>query len=197
MDNGPNSNPAPDFVPAGVGCGIQLSFDANDNELKKNSVSGNGRGIQLDRGSTDNSVKTSKKLSTLNCPPPMSVTVTLPEEGEESLDGMLRRHLLTQRFDAAMAIAARLYEGRAFRSGEDAETVAPALLETWSVALARLGPAESERLLARREEVIKAFTELLHDQDFAAAVAPGIDDPESVRRRHAAVHDLLGQFVSA
>ena len=128
---------------------------------------------------------------------PDLLTETVEALGEESLDGMLRRHLLAQRFEAAMGIAARLFEGRAFRSGDGAETVSPALLEIWSVALARFDPGEGGRLLAKREEVIKAFTELLHDQDFAAAVAPGIDDPESVRRRHAAVHDLLGQFVSA
>ena len=136
-------------------------------------------------------------------PPPLDrpfqevLTATLEALGEESLDGMLRRHLLTQRFEAAMAVAADLFEGRAFRTEEGEEAVSPALLETVSVALARLDNAECERLRARRDEVIKAFTELLHDQDFVAAVAPGIDDPASVRHRHAAVRDLLGQFVSA
>ncbi len=136
-------------------------------------------------------------------PPPLErpfqdlLTGTLESLGEESLDGMLRRHLLSQRFEAAMEVAADLFDGRAFRDEEEAAAVSPALLESWSVAVARLGPAESDRLRARREEVIKAFTELLHDQDFTAAVAPGIDDPDSVRRRHAAVRDLLGQFVSA
>ncbi len=58
-------------------------------------------------------------------------------------------------------------------------------------------PAETDRLLARREEVIKAFTELLHDQGFAAATAPGTDDPDSVLARFSAIHDLVGQFVNA
>ena len=50
-------DPAPPFVPAGVGCGIQLSFDAKDNQIRANSLSGNGRGLQLDRGSTGNEAK--------------------------------------------------------------------------------------------------------------------------------------------
>lgn len=57
LDNGPDMNPAPDFVPAGVGCGIQLSFDANDNKIMADSLSGNGRGFQFDRGSTSNDAK--------------------------------------------------------------------------------------------------------------------------------------------
>lgn len=64
LDNGPDKNPAPPDVPAGVGCGIQLSFDANDNKLDKNDLSGNGRGLQLDRGSTGNTAK--KNVSTNN-----------------------------------------------------------------------------------------------------------------------------------
>jgi parallel beta-helix repeat protein len=64
VDNGPDMNPAPDFVPAGVGCGIQLSFESSHNDLKGNSFSGNGRGLQLDRGSTGNSAK--QNVSTNN-----------------------------------------------------------------------------------------------------------------------------------
>jgi parallel beta-helix repeat protein len=64
LDNGPDMNPAPDFVPAGVGCGIQLSFKSNDNDLEGNSLSGNGRGLQFDRGSTANGAK--KNVSTNN-----------------------------------------------------------------------------------------------------------------------------------
>ncbi len=60
MDNGPDMNPAPDFVPAGVGCGIQLSFEANENKVMANSLSGNGRGLQFDRGSTENEAKNNK-----------------------------------------------------------------------------------------------------------------------------------------
>lgn len=124
---------------------------------------------------------------------------------DEALDGMMRRHLLERRFEAAMTTAAALFDGKAFRypddpgreGGQGAGPVDPALFETWSVCLARLGPAETERLLARREEVIKAFTELLHDHGFAAATAPGTDDPDSVRARFTAIHDLVGQFVSA
>ncbi len=125
------------------------------------------------------------------------LSATLDKLNDRSLDGMLRRHLLAQRFDAAMVLLAALFGGRAPGSGDRAMPVDPALFETWTVMLARLGAGEGDRLLARREEVIKAFTELLHDQDFAAAVAPGIDDPDSVRKRFAAVHDLVEQFVSA
>ena len=118
---------------------------------------------------------------------------------DPSLDGMIRRHLLAERFEAAMATAAALFDGAAFRApGDDGPgPVDPALLESWSVALARLDTKESDRLLARREEVIKAFTELLHDRDVAAAMAPGVDDPAAIRTRFSAVHDLVGQFVSA
>lgn len=130
---------------------------------------------------------------------------SLESLNDETLDGMIYRHLLEQRFLAAMITAAALFDGNAFRVPTDAEEggemdarpVDPALFETWSVCLARLGPAETERLLARREEVIKAFTELLHDHGFAAATAPGTDDPDSVRARFTAIHDLVGQFVSA
>ena len=126
---------------------------------------------------------------------------TMEGLNEDSLDGLVRRHLLGQRFDAAMTTAAALFEGGAFRDpggeGEGAGPINPALFETWSVSLARLDPAETERLLAKREEVIKAFTELLHDQGFAAATAPGIGDSASVRARFSAIHDLVGQFVSA
>lgn len=64
LDNGPNMNPAPLSVPLGIGCGIQLSFEANDNDVKGNNLSGNGRGIQFDRGSTGNTAK--KNVSTNN-----------------------------------------------------------------------------------------------------------------------------------
>ena len=64
LDNGPDMNPAPDFVPAGVGCGIQLSFDSRFNRLNRNVLSGNGRGLQFDRGATGN--KTDANLSTGN-----------------------------------------------------------------------------------------------------------------------------------
>lgn len=64
VDNGPDKNPAPPFVPPGVGCGIQLSFASNDNDIRGNFLSGNGRGLQLDRGSTGNVAK--DNLSTEN-----------------------------------------------------------------------------------------------------------------------------------
>ena len=96
-----------------------------------------------------------------------------------------------------MALLTVLFEGRACRAPDAEGRIDQALFETWSVMLARLDSREGERLIARREEVIKAFTELLHDQAVAATVAPGIDDPASVAARHAAVHDLVEQFVSA
>ncbi len=125
------------------------------------------------------------------------LAATLDMLGEDSLEGKLRRHLHGQRFAAAMGLMAPLFEGRGCRREEGEGPVDLALFETWSVMLARLDAGEGERLLARRKEVIKAFTELLHDQDFAAASAPGIDDPASVAARFAAVHDLVEQFVSA
>jgi len=135
--------------------------------------------------------------------PPLEAFLNRAMEGlnDDSLDGMLLRHLLGQRLDAAMNAAAALFDGAAFRAPESAGAGAgdfnPALFEIWSVVLARLDAGETDRLLARREEVIKAFTELLHDQGFAAATAPGTDDPASVLARFSAIHDLVGQFVNA
>ena len=135
--------------------------------------------------------------------PPLEAFLNRAMEGlnEDSLDGMLLRHLRGQRLDRAMNAAAALFDGAAFRAPENAGAGAdgfnPALFETWSVVLGRLDAAETDRLLARREEVIKAFTELLHDQGFAAATAPGTDDPASVLARFSAIHDLVGQFVNA
>lgn len=65
IDNGPDANPAPDFVPPGVGCGIQLSLESDDNFIVDNLLTGNGRGLQFDRGSTANVARNNECPSNL------------------------------------------------------------------------------------------------------------------------------------
>ncbi|NNG03253.1 MAG: DUF262 domain-containing protein [Inquilinus sp.] len=114
------------------------------------------------------------------------------------LEAMIRRDLLARRLTAALETAAGLFGDGAFgRGGSEAAAPGIALIDCWSVPLARLDATEAGRLLAKREEVIKAFTELLQDQDFAASVGAGEKDPAAILRRFTEIHDLVGKFASA
>ena len=86
---------------------------------------------------------------------------------------------LAQRFEAAMALLARAFDGRACRAGDGAGPLDPALFETWSVMLARLDSREGERLLARRKRLSKRSPNCstIRPSPRTAACAPGSTIP--------------------
>ena len=111
-----------------------------------------------------------------------------------------RRNVLADDFRRAMRAAADIFGDDAFR-----KRYAPAagrrqinmpLFEAWSVQLARCSPEQIDRLVERRDAVRERFMALLNeDQEFEQAISSSTGTPRRIRKRFAAIRDLVQEVV--
>ena len=103
-------------------------------------------------------------------------------------------------FKRAMTAAHKIFGEHAFRKryreNERRKPVSKALLETWSVALARRSNVDLERLVAGRQDVVKRAISLLNnDREFEVAISYATGVPSRVRKRFRAVDELVGECL--
>ena len=113
---------------------------------------------------------------------------------DESRDEM-QRH-----FKRAMVSAHRIFGQHAFRKryreNERRKPVSKALLEAWSVALARRSDLDLERLVECKRQVVERTISLLNnDREFEMAISYSTGVPSRVRKRFRAVDDLLEECL--
>ena len=110
------------------------------------------------------------------------------------------RTALAADFRKAMQAAERIFGGDAFRKRRHMNgarsPVSRPLFEAWSVQLARCSPDQIECLVLRREEVAIRFATLLRDdQEFENAISLSTGMPQRIRKRFAAICDLVQGFL--
>ena len=110
-----------------------------------------------------------------------------------------RRELATT-FKETMATAAAIFEEDAFRKRYDVsdrrKPINKALLEAWSVGLARRKPAELKVLVRRKKRLRGKFLELLsEDQEFDISVSTSTGVPQRVKKRFEEVDRLIGECL--
>jgi len=131
----------------------------------------------------------------------------------DSLDGYLNKEMkrlnscaeperkaLAGIFCQTMTVAQHLLGDRAFRKFyRDSERKGPVskpLFEAWSVALARRSSREVDTLIARRDLLEERFMDLLvEDAEFFKAISQSTGTQRSVRKRFAAVQELVEDLV--
>ena len=114
--------------------------------------------------------------------------------------GQDRRNVFADDFRKAMRAAADIFGDDAFRKryvpGAGRYQVNMPLFEAWSVQLARCSPEQIERLVERRDEVRERFMTLLkQDQEFEQAISLSTGTPRRIRKRFAAIRDLVQEVV--
>ena len=114
--------------------------------------------------------------------------------------GQDRRNVFADDFRKAMRAAAGIFGADAFRKryfpGAGRYQVNMPLFEAWSVQLARCSPEQIDRLVERRDEVRERFMTLLkRDQEFEQAISSSTGTPRRIRKRFAAIRDLVQEVV--
>lgn len=99
-------------------------------------------------------------------------------------------------FKEAMIAAADIFLNDAFRKrfavGDGRHGINRALFETWSVGLARRSPAEIERLVAHRQQVVDEFRNLLNrDYAFVDAISYATGTADKVQKRFRGIETLI------
>ena len=120
------------------------------------------------------------------------------ERAMKTINGMSAERLdaLAGDFKKAMRAATHIFGNDAFRKRYRPENgrhqISLALFEAWGVQLARCSAEELERLVARRTEVRDGFMSLLNrDAEFEKAISVSTGTPQRIRKRFAAVRDLV------
>ena len=101
-------------------------------------------------------------------------------------------------FKRAMTAAYLIFEQNAFRKpgSGSRNPVSRALFEVWSVQLARYSAEQIEVLVARREEIIGRFAELMsEDGDFERAITYSTGSTRQVQKRFSEIRRLVAEFV--
>ena len=103
-------------------------------------------------------------------------------------------------FKRAMVAACEIFGEHAFRKRyketERRKPVSKALLEAWSVALARRSDRDLKRLVDRKGDVVgRAISLLNNDREFEMAISYSTGVPSRVRKRFRAVDELLGECL--
>lgn len=114
--------------------------------------------------------------------------------------GQDRRNALAEDFRKAMRAAARIFGNDAFRKryvrSDSRRQVSMPLFEAWSVQLARCSQERIDRLVERRDEVRERFMALLNqDPEFEKAISSSTGTPRRIRKRFAAIRDLVQELV--
>ena len=111
-----------------------------------------------------------------------------------------RQRVLAEDFRKAMRAAADIFGDDAFRKrhepGDRRHQINMPLFEAWSVQLARCSPEQIDRLVERRDAVRERFMALLNDdQEFEQAISSATGTPRRIRKRFAAIRDLVQEVV--
>lgn len=110
------------------------------------------------------------------------------------------RDEMQKHFERAMIAAHQIFGQHAFRKryyeDERRKPVNKALLEAWSVALARRSDPDLERLVDCKHRVVERAISLLNnDREFEMAISYSTGVPSRVRKRFRAVDDLLEECL--
>ncbi len=109
------------------------------------------------------------------------------------------REVLAEEFEKAMDAAYRIFGRKAFRKQYERDDtnrrpVSKALFDAWSVELAGCDPQEIDRLVAKREQIIDRFIELIDsDSEFDRAISYSTGTPRRVKKRFHAISQLVSQ----
>lgn len=109
-----------------------------------------------------------------------------------------QRDALASDFKKAMRAATRIFGRQAFRKlgGERVNPISKPLFEAWGVQLARCSSDQTDRLVERREDVLNRFVTLLNqDPEFDKAISLSTSMPQRIRKRFAAIRDLVQVFL--
>ena len=102
-------------------------------------------------------------------------------------------------FKKSMKAAAEIFGTNAFRkptNGASRNPINKALLEAWSVGLARQSVSELEKLAENREILQRRFLELLdQDHDFDKSISTSTGDPQRVKKRFNSIQHLIETCV--
>ena len=108
-----------------------------------------------------------------------------------------RREALAADFRRAMRAAEAIFGRWAFRKRYAADEdwlrpISKPLFETWSVQLARCSPIQIDWLIDHRDEVQKLAMALLsEDPEFEKAISLSTGTPQRIKKRFAAIRDLV------
>lgn len=101
-------------------------------------------------------------------------------------------------FLKAMKYAAWIFEDTAFRkinsNGKYGRINKP-LYDVITVSLAKLEEKDCQKLLSRKEELIKKYTELLLDKEFADIITRGTAAINNVEGRYKAIHKIFQEVL--
>ena len=111
-----------------------------------------------------------------------------------------RLEALAAAFKKAMRAASRIFGNDAFRKRYRPDggrfPISLALFEAWGEQFARCTAEEIDRLVARRTEVRERFMALLNrDVEFEKAISVSTGAPQRIRKRFAAVRDLVQELL--
>ncbi|MEZ5735884.1 MAG: DUF262 domain-containing protein [Novosphingobium sp.] len=105
-------------------------------------------------------------------------------------------------FERAMDTATAIFRNDAFRKRYYADAgrnpISKALFEAWAVTLAELKDEERAKLIKRRDDVQKAFIDLMvNDREFEVAISYSTGSPGRVHKRFQAIEQLVVEILSA
>ena len=109
-----------------------------------------------------------------------------------------QRDALASDFKKAMRAATRIFGRQAFRKlgDERLNPISKPLFEAWGVQLARCSSDQTDRLVERREDLLNRFVTLLNqDPEFDKAISLSTSMPQRIRKRFAAIRDLVQEFL--
>ena len=100
-------------------------------------------------------------------------------------------------FKKAMLAAFDLFGKNAFRKMPNGRRgrVNRALLEAWSVQLARCSPEQIAILVEHREDVLRGFEDLLYDGEFEQSITYSTNAPWRVHKRFDAIGNLIKETI--
>ena len=110
----------------------------------------------------------------------------------------VQRDALADDFRKAMRAARRIFGRQAFRKLRTGRVnrISKPLFEAWGVQLARCSSDQIDRLVEQREEVLNRFATLLNqDPEFDKAISLSTSMPQRIRKRFAAIRDLVQELL--
>ena len=118
------------------------------------------------------------------------------------INGMTAEELgvIAKDFKKAMRAAHAIFNDDAFRTRYDRDDrrrpINRALLEAWTVLLARCSLEQIDQLIYRQKKLRYKFRQLMtQDVEFDRAISRSTGDPRNVRKRFHAIGELLREFV--
>lgn len=102
------------------------------------------------------------------------------------------------RFTLAMRRAMRLFENHAFRKSLPQDRRSPinkSLFEAWGVLLSGLSDEDFERLVSKKQELLKDYRKYLWNDNFVVAISRDSMSKASVNYRYTVLTDLIIKYI--